>query len=244
MKNLENIPIGQIVAENYNAARVFTAHSMDFCCGGGVTLAKACQQHKTDLNQILMELESAFKAKSDVSFETHTPDQLIDSIMNVHHRYIKTTVPAIQVQLEKLCRVHGEKHPELWEIKNSFDEGATALMAHLQKEELVLFPFIKAMVASKRDEFELSPPHFGDIENPLQMMEHEHNSEGSRFRRIKELTNNYECPADACQTYKVTYAMLKEFEDDLHKHIHLENNVLFPQTRQLFKEFEFINHKK
>ncbi|MEQ8927987.1 MAG: iron-sulfur cluster repair di-iron protein [Fulvivirga sp.] len=239
MKNLASTPIGQIVAENYQAAQVFTAHNMDFCCGGGITLAKACQKHNTDLNQIRHELESVIMDKSHINFEHETPDQLINTIVNVHHHYIKTTVPTLQLYLDKLCRVHGERHPELWQIKDLFDEGATALLAHLQKEELVLFPFINAMVASKKDGFELSPPHFGHIENPIQMMEHEHSAEGERFRKINELTNNYECPADGCQTYKVTYAMLKEFEADLHKHIHLENNVLFPQARLVYKEFNF-----
>ena len=239
MKKLELTPIGQIVAANYKAARVFTAHNMDFCCGGGITLAKACQKHGADLNQLVTELTSVLNAERNNTFEFEKPDQLIDTIVNVHHLYIETTTPTLQMYLAKLCRVHGERHPELWDIKSLFDEGAGALAAHMKKEELVLFPFIKAMVSSKNNEFKLSAPHFGDIENPIHMMEEEHNTEGERFRRISELTNNYQVPADACQTYRVTYAMLKEFEEDLHKHIHLENNVLFPQARQLYNEFEF-----
>ena len=239
MKNLKTIPIGQIVAENYRAAKIFSAHNIDFCCGGGVTLERACEKNNTDLNQIMDELRSVLDNKIKDRFEFEYPDQLIDKIMTVHHQYIVKTVPTLQMYLEKLCRVHGERHPELFQVKGLFDEGAAALLAHLQKEELVLFPFIKAMVASKNDGFELSPPHFGDIENPIQMMEHEHSAEGDRFRKIREITNNYESPAEACQTYKVAYAMLEEFESDLHKHIHLENNVLFPQARQLFKELNF-----
>lgn len=239
MKKLELTPIGQIVAGNYKTARVFTAHNMDFCCGGGITLAKACQKHGADLNQVVTELTAVLKTERNNTFKLEKPDQLIDTIVDVHHKYIETTTPTLLMYLDKLCSVHGERHPELWKVKSLFNEGAGALAAHMKKEELILFPFIKAMVASKTNDFKLSAPHFGDIENPIHMMEDEHNTEGERFRQISELTNNYQVPEDACQTYKVTYAMLKEFEEDLHKHIHLENNVLFPQARQLFNEFEF-----
>lgn len=239
MKNLREKPIGQIVAANYNTAKVFSAHSMDFCCGGGKSLEQACKQSHTDLYQVIEELESVFNAKTDDSFDPSDLNRLIDAIMSQHHTYIKMTVPTLKIYLNKLCKVHGDRHPELKEVKNLFDEGAAALLSHLQKEELVLFPFVNAMVASKRDEFKLSPPHFGDIENPLHMMEGEHSTEGERFKKISKLTNSYTCPEGACQTYKVTYAMLKEFEEDLHRHIHLENNVLFPQARQLFNEFNF-----
>ena len=239
MEKLELTPIGQIVASNYNTARVFTAHNMDFCCGGGITLSKACQKQGIDLKQVIEELESVLKTGESPSLNLEYPDQLIDNIINVHHRYIETTIPTLFMYLEKICHAHGEQHPELWQVKNLFEEGAGALTAHLKKEELILFPFIKAMVASKKDDFKLSAPHFGDIENPLQLMEHEHSIEGDRFKKISELTNNYKIPEDACQTYMVAFSMLKEFEEDLHKHIHLENNVLFPHARQLFNEFEF-----
>ena len=239
MKNLEFTPIGQIVASNYNTARVFTAHNLDFCCGGGITLSKACQQNGINLNEIITELEVVFNSDESQSISSENPDQLIDNIINVHHRYVETTVPTLQLYLDKICRVHGHNHQELLEIKQHFDEGAKALLDHMRKEELILFPFIKAMVASRKNDFKLSAPHFGDIENPIQMMEHEHDIEGTRFKRISELSSHYQVPEDACQTYKVTYAMLKEFEDDLHKHIHLENNVLFPEARQLYNEFKF-----
>ena len=152
---------------------------------------------------------------------------------------VRVTIPALRAYLEKLCRVHGDRHPELFEINELFIAGSAALLSHMEKEEQVLFPYIKAMVESKTKGFPLSKPHFGDIENPIQVMEQEHEDEGERFRQIAELTNQYECPPDGCQTYKVAYAMLQEFEEDLHKHIHLENNILFPAARELYKEISF-----
>ena len=140
--------------------------------------------------------------------------------------------------LDKLCKVHGERHPELFEINKLFNETAQELSAHLKKEELILFPFIKKMANAKRKGSTIEAPAFGTVENPVHMMEHEHTAEGDRFARIAELTNHYTPPADACNTYRVTYAMLEEFENDLHTHIHIENNILFPKSIQLEKELK------
>ena len=239
MKNLAKTKVGAIVASNFRASRVLTAHHIDFCCGGGVTLEEACTRNHADLSQVQKELEETFKTQDAFNFQELELDQLIDTIVNVHHSYVLATIPALRAYLDKLCRVHGERHPELYEINELFIAGSEALLSHMNKEEQVLFPYIKAMVESKIKGFPLSRPHFGDIENPIQLMEQEHQDEGARFQQIAELTNQYECPPDGCQTYKVAYAMLQEFEEDLHKHIHLENNILFPAARQLFKEFSF-----
>ncbi|MNT11953.1 Iron-sulfur cluster repair protein YtfE [compost metagenome] len=133
--------------------------------------------------------------------------------------------------------MHGASHPELFEINQLFIGCAGELAQHMKKEELILFPFIKKMVkASLTDEL-IEQPHFGTVENPIAMMMHEHDAEGERFRKIALLTNDYTPPADACNTYRVTFAMLAEFEEDLHKHIHLENNILFPAAAVLEKKF-------
>ncbi|WP_258105506.1 iron-sulfur cluster repair di-iron protein [Marinoscillum sp. MHG1-6] len=239
MKNLAQSKVGQIVAANYRTSTVFTAHNIDFCCGGGVTLEQACKDKNADLNEVLRELEDSFKTRDTNDYQGLQPDGLVKMITNVHHSYVSATIPALEVYLGKLCRVHGERHPELLQIADLFKEGSRALLDHMKKEELVLFPYILAMVEAKKNGFSLSKPHFQNVENPIQVMEHEHDQEGMRFRIINELSNNYECPPDGCQTYRVTYAMLKEFEEDLHKHIHLENNILFPAVRKLFQEFEF-----
>ncbi len=239
MENLAKTKVGAIVASNFRASRVLTAHHIDFCCGGGITLEEACRNKEEDLSVVLKELEETFQTEGGVNYQALELDQLIDTIVNVHHSYVLATIPALLAYLDKLCRVHGDRHPELHEVNRLFTEGSQALMAHMQKEEQILFPYIKAMVESKTKGFSLSRPHFGDIENPIQMMEEEHQHEGTRFQQIAEITNQYECPPDGCQTYKVAYAMLEEFEEDLHTHIHLENNILFPEARKLFKEFTF-----
>ena len=225
MENLAKSKVGVIVATNFRTSRIFTSHNIDFCCGGGITLEEACSTKNLDINELLQELEETFKEPDTLNFQQLDLDQLIDTIVNLHHSYVLATVPALRAYLEKLSRVHGDRHPELHLVNELFIAGSQALLHHMQKEEQVLFPYIKAMVESRKNGFELSRPHFGDIENPIQMMEQEHQDEGFRFHQIAKLTNEYECPADGCQTYKVAFAMLKEFEEDLHKHIHLENQI-------------------
>jgi regulator of cell morphogenesis and NO signaling len=138
--------------------------------------------------------------------------------------------------LDKLCKVHGDRHPELFRIHELFVGCAQELAQHMKKEELMLFPFIRKMVDASITGRPLDQPHFGTVQNPVAMMMHEHDGEGERFREIASLTDNYNPPADACNTYRVTFAMLKEFEEDLHKHIHLENNILFPASVELEKK--------
>lgn len=241
MENLAHTKVGKIVAANYKTSAVFTSHDIDFCCGGGITLEEACKNKNQDLSKVIQELEETFKTKDVHHWQEMDLDQLIDMIIEVHHGYVLATIPALQLYLEKLCRVHGSRHPELFAIRDLFEEGAAALRNHMNKEEMVLFPYIKAMVQSKQNGFPLSKPHFQDINNPIQMMESEHEDEGERYRKIAQLTDNYTCPPDGCQTYRVTYALLNEFEEDLHKHIHLENNILFPKSQELFQEFNFDN---
>ena len=131
---------------------------------------------------------------------------------------------------------HGDRHPELFEINRIFNESARDLASHFQKEENVLFPFIESLVKAQQSGEPLGEIHFGTVENPIAMMMHEHSVEGDRFEEIVKLTNGYTPPADACNTYKVTFAMLQEFENDLNRHIHLENNILFPKAIALEKQ--------
>lgn len=239
MENLAQTKVGKIVANNYKTSAVFTSHNIDFCCGGGITLEEACKNKNQNLEEVIHELEETFKTKDVFNWKEMKLDKLIDMIIEVHHGYVSATIPALRLYLEKLCRVHGGRHPELFEIRTLFEEGAVKLQNHMSKEEMILFPYIKAMVQSKRNGFPLSKPHFQDINNPIHMMESEHEDEGERYRRISQLSGGYDCPPDGCQTFRVTYALLQEFEEDLHKHIHLENNILFPKAQQLFQEFNF-----
>jgi len=239
MENLAQTKVGKIVANNYRTSTVLTAHGIDFCCKGGITLEEACQNKGVAVDDIISQLEDTFKTADELAFEDLKPTELIHRIVTVHHKYVEATIPALQAYMEKLCTVHGERHPELYKIRDLFTGAAEALTAHMKKEELVLFPYIEAMEEAKTNDFELSKPHFGDIENPIRMMEDEHSTEGERFEEIARLSDNYTCPPDGCQTYWVAYALLREFEDDLHKHIHLENNILFPKARKLYASFDF-----
>ena len=145
-------------------------------------------------------------------------------------------MPVIKQYLNKISSVHGKNHPELLEIEDLFNASAGELAMHMKKEELMLFPFVRKMVNSQSEDIKAHPPHFGTVSNPVQAMMHEHDTEGERFRQISKLSNQYTPPADACNTYKVAFSLLKEFEDDLHLHIHLENNILFPKAVALEKK--------
>ena len=236
METLLEKKVGGIVAENFRTARVFNQYGIDFCCKGGIKLNDACEKKGLSANQVASELLEAIKEVDAVDYRQFSMSDLIDHIIKTHHKYVEDTIPALKFFTEKIEKVHGDNHPELAEIKREFDEAADALTVHMKKEEFVLFPFVKAMEESKANGFTLSEPHFGHIENPIHMMEDDHEAEGERFRRISSLTDNYTPPADACQTYKVAFSMLQEFEQDLHKHIHLENNILFPSALETFKE--------
>lgn len=243
MENLAQTKVGKIVATNFRVSTVLTAHNIDFCCGGGITLAQACANQNQDLGTVIKEVEEAIQTKTEQNFLALELDALIDTIIDVHHSYVRATIPALRIYLDKLCKVHGERHSELYEIRELFQETSVALTEHMKKEELILFPYIKAMVESRKSGFVLAKPHFEHINNPINMMEEEHESEGLRFKKIAQLTNGYNCPPDGCQTFKVTYAMLEEFEQDLHKHIHLENNILFPAAQQMFENQGFKDDK-
>ena len=230
--------IGDFVAENFRTAEVFKKYNIDFCCKGGRTVEEACDKKKVSPEEIYKELEEVANRKSeDIDFNSWPLDLLADYVEKTHHRYVEEKSAMLIPYLNKLCKVHGERHPELFEINQLFIGSAQDLAAHMKKEELILFPFIKQMVEAKKNGEPLPAPRFGTVENPVAMMKHEHEAEGERFVKIAELTNNYEFPDDACGTYQVTYRMLEDFQNDLHKHIHLENNILFPKAIAMEKTF-------
>ncbi|MES2394879.1 MAG: iron-sulfur cluster repair di-iron protein [Bacteroidota bacterium] len=234
----ENSIIGELVAQDYRAASVFKKYGIDFCCQGSRTIEDACVAKKLDSKLVVTDLNSINQESSGVStdYKSWPIDLLADYLEKKHHRYVEEKTQEIKPYLDKICRVHGERHPELFVIKEHFNATAGELAMHMKKEELVLFPFVRKMAKAKQDCTELSVPHFGTVENPIQMMMNEHTTEGDRFRKIESLSNSYTPPQDACNTYLVTFALLKEFETDLHLHIHLENNILFPKAIELEKQ--------
>ncbi|MGA9213680.1 iron-sulfur cluster repair di-iron protein [Kaistella sp.] len=230
--------IGEFVAEDFRAAQVFRKYKIDFCCKGDRTVEEACENKKYQAEDIYNELSNVANLKSgDIDFNSWPLDLLADYVEKTHHRYVEENSTVLIQYLNKLCKVHGDRHPELFEITKLFTESAQELAAHMKKEELILFPFVKKMVNAKQKGEALVTPHFGTVESPVAMMKHEHTVEGERFVKIADLTNNYQFPEDACGTYQVTYKMLEDFEKDLHTHIHLENNILFPKAIALEKTF-------
>jgi regulator of cell morphogenesis and NO signaling len=232
MEITTNTPVGEITSSNFLAAEVFRKYDIDFCCNGQRTLGEVCGDKQLNSVNLIQELDAVLKSTKmhTLNFQSWPPDFLADYIQMKHHTYVEETVPVLKNYLHKLCDVHGSNHPELFKIGEIFERAADELTTHMKKEELILFPYIKRISESIQKQTPLQAALFGSVENPIAMMKHEHNTEGDYFRSIAGLTNHYTLPADACNTYKVTFAMLKHFEEDLHLHIHLENNILFPKA--------------
>lgn len=231
--------IGQFVADDFRTAAVFNNYGIDFCCKGDRTVEEVCNKKGIEVNRLLDEIHAVLNSKTDqsIDYKSWPLDLLVDYIEKKHHRYVEEKIPVLHQFLNKLCAVHGERHPELFKINELFSASAGELTSHMKKEELILFPFVKRMVNAKSENGVVQSPQFGTVENPIAMMMQEHDNEGERFRQIAKLTNNYNPPADGCNTYQVTFAMLQEFEQDLHLHIHLENNILFPGAVKLEQQF-------
>jgi regulator of cell morphogenesis and NO signaling len=195
------------------------------------------EKHHLDANALLGEIDEVQQQNTNdnTDFKSWPLDLLVDYIEKKHHRYVEESIPVLKQYLSKLCKVHGERHPELLVINDHFNASAGELALHMKKEELVLFPWVRKMVKAQQKNEPLGRPHFGSVQNPISMMLQEHDSEGERFRKIATLSDQYTPPADGCNTYKVAFSLLQEFEDDLHRHIHLENNILFPKAEALEK---------
>jgi len=235
--NLKTDHIGDIVAEDFRTSEVFRKHGMDFCCNGNNTIEQQCEEKGINAEEVFRDLENLPKSGggSSVDFRSWPLDLLADYIEKTHHRYANEKIPVIQGYLDKIAQVHGNHHPELFEIKELFNENARDFAMHMKKEELMLFPFIRQMVKAKTSGSSLKQPHFETVENPVNMMMHEHTEQGERFEKMQKLSDNYTTPQDGCNTYRVTYEMLREFDEDMHTHIHLENNILFPKAVEMEK---------
>lgn len=230
--------IADVVSDNLKAADVFEKYNIDFCCGGHISVEEACRERGLDHNQIIAELEQNLNGDSDTQYiQSLNSSGLADYIERKHHGYITESIPVLKQYLDKVCSVHGENHPELFTIRDLFDESAGNLTQHMKKEELILFPFIRKMQKAKDAGVTVEQPHFGHVNQPIAMMREEHENEGARFEEIDSVSEGYNPPPDACNTFRVMYHKLYEFEKDLHRHIHLENNILFPNAEKMYKSF-------
>lgn len=235
MEMTKSPSVGSFVANDFRTAAVFQKYGIDFCCKGGKSVDEVCNAKNIDRDVLLKELDevSMIPGAADNDYSTWPLDKLIDYIETNHHRYVEAAIPPLSQFLDKLCNVHGGNHPELFEIKEQFDAASGELAAHMKKEELILFPYVYRMVEAINTGVDMNAAPFGTVKNPIAMMMNEHEVEGDRFSKISSLSNNYTPPADGCTTYRVAFALLKEFEEDLHKHIHLENNILFPKALEM-----------
>ena len=227
--------VGAVVADDFRTAEVFEKHGIDFCCGGRVSLAAICREKGLGLAMLLQEIAEIKNTPVDRShnFDAWAMPFLADYIVNTHHAYLDETTAQIAVYANKIAEVHGARHPEVIEIAAIFAKIATDMAAHLREEEDILFPAIKRIDAAKKAG---NLPEDSDVETikaTLVRLDQEHQEIGDAVHAIRHLANGYAIPDDVCNTFAVTYQKLREFEDDLHKHVHLENNILFPKAARL-----------
>lgn len=223
-----DLSVGKIVARDYRKALVFKAHGIDFCCGGKISLKEAADNVGVSSEQLISELEKLdHQGSVDEDFESMEITKLVDYIIDNHHEYTRKLIDQLTPMLDKVVSVHGGWRPELLEIRDTFKALSDELIMHMMKEEMVLFPGILTMVETN----EIN----GQLRFPIQRMEFEHDEAGELLRKMRELSNDYTLPVGACATYTVVYNLLNEFEEDLHRHIHLENNVLFSKVMNLLQ---------
>jgi regulator of cell morphogenesis and NO signaling len=220
--------------ENPAATRIFEKFGIDYCCGGNQSLEQACDKARVSVDQVLDSLEMAeesTRATQQVrDWKRELLSALIAHIQTTHHAYTREEIVRLRALLQKVCSVHGKNHPELFEIQATFSGLAQELTTHLMKEEMVLFPYIERMEEAVIQKEPVLPAPFGTVENPVAMMEHEHDSAGNALRAIRKSSGEFTTPADACVSYQTLYRALAAFEADLHQHIHMENNILFPRA--------------
>lgn len=239
IEEYEGLKVGEIVRKNPKAAEVFTALGVDFCCGGNVAFTQVCDKKGLNADKVWEEIKTKSLTVNTASldFDSFDLDFLADYIVNVHHQYLYKNLTEIRIFVDKVFHKHGEKFdylPELHELYNALEAD---LMGHLPKEENVLFPFVKQMVQDLKTNTAPSSPFFGTVNNPIHIMHNEHEEAGTILHRLREITNNYTAPEEACNSHLVMLDKLKELDSDLIQHIHLENNILFPKVINLEEKY-------
>jgi len=230
IERIEETTVGAVVAADFRTADVFRQFGIDFCCGGRRSIGDACRSAAVEPDALVRALRAVGEAPAPEEDVSGWPaDRLVGHIVSTHHAYVRGALPAIAHSLQKLEQVHGERHAELARVRASFEDVGAELGQHMMKEEQVLFPYILQLVAAAAAGRLVASP-FGTIENPIRMMEREHRDAAHAMGLIRELTRDYTAPPDGCATYRAAMGELERFERDLHRHVHLENNVLFPMA--------------
>ena len=228
--------VGDIVTGDFRTAAVFERHGIDFCCGGDVALGDACRAAHVDparVEQDLARVAATPATPRDHDFASWTLTRLIDHVKAIHHGYVREHAPRTGAYARKITEVHGAQHPELAEVSATYDAMAAALLAHLDEEEQAFFPAVKHAEAATRAGETVDPAVAEALRRGVELLAAEHDEVGDALHRIRDLSMGYALPADACATYALTYQRLRELEADVHTHVHLENNILFPRTLAL-----------
>jgi regulator of cell morphogenesis and NO signaling len=232
--NLLERPLGEIVTADSRTAVIFDRLGLDYCCHGHQTLADAAATAGIAVDAVLHDIDDLGPANArDAAPAWKELDDLARYIVRRHHGYVRTQTPVIAAYLDKLVARHGERHPELAQVRAIFASLSEEMAAHMMKEENILFPFVELLAINARTGGRLPPGPFGTVMNPVRMMEEDHREAGELLAQVRHLTSAYTPPADGCTTYRLCYKELADFEADLHRHIHLENSVLFPQAVEI-----------
>lgn len=239
-ESLSSLSLAQIVNSNHQAACVFEKYHLDFCCKGKRSLEQACTEQQVSVSKVSEDLENIFTKdnNSTVDFEKMNLTQLADYIVQTHHAYVKNEMPQIYAYLQKVSSKHGERHPELYRIFQTFSAVKEEMEGHMKKEELILFPRIKELQKLADNENANLQLNITYLQSPITVMEQEHDHAGNLLNDIRILSNDYTPPQDACTTYRLSFAALNAFELDLHQHVHLENNILFPKAIETFRDLQ------
>jgi regulator of cell morphogenesis and NO signaling len=222
--------VGELAANFPHATRILERAGIDYCCGGKTPVARACADAGLDSAALLAELNAGLQTEVAQEWQTRSLTDLIAHIIGKHHAYVRSELPRIDNLITKVVGVHGARRPELTQVKSAFAELARELSHHMLKEEQILFPYIERMEQAAQNGSEPPEPFFGTVQNPIRMMMQEHTAAGGETALLRRLTSGYAPPDDACISYRTLYSALAEFEADLHQHIHLENNILFPRA--------------
>jgi len=226
--------VRELALEIPEATRIFEKIGIDYCCGGNKSLEEACATANLSVDEVLDSLELAEQTarakQKDRNWQVEPLVELVAHINSKHHKYTREAIARLGPLFDKVVSVHGKNHPELQQIRASFQEVAQELTTHMMKEEMVLFPYIVRMEEAVIQKEPVLPAPFGTVQNPVAMMMHEHDSAGDALRAMRQASAGYMPPGDACISYQTLYKALADFEADLHQHIHLENNILFPRA--------------
>lgn len=235
MQNIATKTIREIAVESPATTRVFEEYKIDYCCHGDTPFDEACRKAGTSPDAVSQKIDEILSvdARSSLSLSALTLTELTDHILDHHHVYTKQEIEQLIPLMAKVARKHGEHYPELIELKEVFQNVCDDLSPHMMKEETVLFPYIKKLEANFSNKNIGSPPPFGTVTNPVRVMNLEHDEVGALLAKMRSLTNDYQLPDGACPSFMALCHRLEVLERDLHQHIHLENNVLFPRATEL-----------